>query len=55
MDERTHILRLELTEEELWAIIRGLQMFSDTYYNPHLTDEQYDIAQSALGKIEEVM
>ena len=55
MDERTYTLRLELTDEELGAIMRGLQMFSDMDYNPHLTDEQYDIAQSALGKIEEAM
>ena len=55
MEERIYNLRLELTDEELGAIMRGLQMFSDVEYNPYLTDEQYDIAQSALGKIEEAM
>lgn len=55
MEERIYNLRLELTDEELGAIMRGLQMFSDVEYNSYLTDEQYDIAQSALGKIEEAM
>ena len=54
-NERVYNLRLELTDEELGAIMRGLQMFSDIEYNPHLTNEQYEIAQTTLGKIEEAM
>lgn len=46
---------LDLTDEELGAMMRGLMMFSDIDINPYLTDEQYEIAQSALGKLEEAM
>jgi hypothetical protein len=46
---------LDLTDEEIGVMMRGLMMFSDIDTNPHVTDEQYEIAQSALGKLEEAM
>lgn len=55
MDERTYTLKLELTDKELGAIMRGLQMLSDFDQNPYLDDEVYETAQSTLSKIEEAM
>ena len=55
MDERTYTLRLELTDAELGAMMRGLQMLSDFDQNPYLDDEVYETAQSALAKLEEAM
>jgi hypothetical protein len=55
MDERTYTLKLELTDAELGAMMRGLQMLSDFDQNPYLDDEVYETAQSALAKLEEAM
>lgn len=55
MEERMYNLRLELTDKELGAVMRGLQMLSDFDQNPYLDDEVYETAQSALSKIEGAM
>lgn len=43
---------IKFTEEEMAVIMIALIRYSDMDYNPHLTEEQYEIAQSALGKCE---
>ena len=46
---------IKFTEEEMAVVMVALSRYSDMDYNPNLTDEQYEIAQSALGKCEDAL
>ena len=47
--ERTYTINAEFTDEEVNAIIQGLNRYM--YENPYITDEGYKIACSAMDKI----
>lgn len=49
MEEQLYFSFNGFTDAELSVILQGLNKF--IYDNPHLTEEQYDIANSAIEKI----
>lgn len=49
MRERTYTVNAEFTDEEVNAIIQGLNRYM--YENPYITDEGYEIACRAMDKI----
>ena len=48
MRERTYTVNAEFTDEEMNAIIQGLNRYM--YENPYITDEGYKTAYRAMNK-----
>jgi hypothetical protein len=45
--------RLELTEEEIAIMLQALSHYQ--YNNPHISEEQWDIANQVVEKIDSVI
>lgn len=44
-----YVISDEFTEGEMWALVSALELFM--YDNPNLTEEQYELCESAREKI----